>query len=85
MQVLNVRRIPSGETQGVRQVAQFDVQLTPECRILGCRLMRAPDGSHFVYGPMGRQGRVVTFGHDLAVKMTREAVSANDNRRNHAV
>ena len=79
MEILNFRRARQTEVRDIVHLASFDVQLTPDCRILGCRLMRAQDGKHLVYGPMARQGRAVTFSRELAEKITMEAVSANEH------
>lgn len=77
MEILNFRRQWHPDGRDIEQVGTFDVQLTPDCRILGCRLMQAKDGKRLVYGPISRRGRAVTFSRTLAEKIT-EAASANE-------
>jgi hypothetical protein len=80
MEILNLR--PTNDTgQRIRQIAVFDLQLTPGCRLFGLRLMEAPDGNRFVYGPQARGHRAATFAVDLAIEITERAVTAYEKNQ----
>lgn len=84
MQILSITPTPDDGRPGVREVAKFDLQVTPEVRLLGCKLMQAPDGKRFSYGPAARGNRAATFTHDYAVRVTKEAEKAYDKFRSAA-
>lgn len=84
MQILDIQPLPPDGRSGVRHVATFNLQITPGCRLYGLRLMQAPDGNMFVYGPQARGQRAATFSTDFAIELTREAVTAYENFKHAA-
>ena len=83
MQILNLAGTDDNRP-GVRESARFDLQITADCRIYGVRLMEAPDGHRFVYGPAARGQRAATFSTDFAIELTREAITAYENFKHAA-
>lgn len=80
MEVLSIRP----EHGGGSTVARFDVQLTPEVRMFGLRLVRVAKG-YRVYSPSAFGSNVATFAPALAEKLSRAALAAlagdTDDRR----
>jgi hypothetical protein len=83
MEILNIRPATDNGHR-IKQIAVFDLQLLPDCRLFGLRLMQAPDGNRFVYGPQARGHRAATFANELAIEITREAVTAYDKYQHAA-
>ncbi|RWE49275.1 MAG: hypothetical protein EOS79_07610 [Mesorhizobium sp.] len=73
MKVLDIRPAPPGVG---RTVAHFDVQLTPDCRLYGLRLVEAGGGRHLTYAPNSHGIRVATFTRELADQISRAASAA---------
>ncbi|MCZ4287864.1 hypothetical protein [Hoeflea alexandrii] len=70
------------EGRGDRKAVAFlDVELTPDVRLYGLRLVRQPDGRHMVYAPQAGQRRVATFSKPLAQSITDAAVAALEAAR----
>ena len=63
------------ETAG-RTIARFDIQLTPDCRIYGLRLIEAENGRRLTYAPSAGGIRLATFAPAMADKITRAACDA---------
>lgn len=59
-----------------RTVAQFDVQLTPDCRLYDLRLIVTDDGRYLSYAPNSHGRRVATFTPSLANDISRAASAA---------
>lgn len=71
MQILEIRTEPgSGNT-----IARFDVQLTPDIRMFGLKLVKTPRG-HRVYPPHTSTNNVATFAPIFAEKLIRAALAA---------
>lgn len=79
MEVLSISPTPHDGRPGVREIAKFDLQVTPDVRLHGCKLRQTPDGKRFSYGPAARGNRAASFTHDFAVRVTQEAAHAYDN------
>lgn len=86
MQILDFQLIdePSGRH---RAAAVFDLQLTPDCRLYGLRLLRMADGRLLTFAPQAGYRRVATFAAPLASEITKlatdqyEALTAHDRSR----
>lgn len=83
MQILELQPIdePGG---GHRAIAVFDLQLTPDVRLYGLRLLRMRDGRLLTFAPQSGYRRVATFATPLAAEITQlatdelRAVTADD-------
>ncbi|TIN33351.1 MAG: hypothetical protein E5Y10_32590 [Mesorhizobium sp.] len=73
MKILDIRPAPPGVG---RTIANFDVQLTPDCRFYGLRLVEAEGGRHLTYAPNSHGVRVATFTRELADTISRAASAA---------
>lgn len=73
MRVLYCHRV---DEPGARCVATVDVELNDHLRLYGLRLLRMPDGKHFIYAPQSGQRRVATFSKPMAERLTRLALEA---------
>lgn len=71
MRILSIRRDPGGGNT----VARFDVQLTPDVRMFGLKLVRTPRG-HRVYPPHSNVNNVATFAPAFAESLVRAALAA---------
>lgn len=58
---------------GNRAIGVFDLELTPEVRMYGLRLLRMKDGRLLTFAPQSGYRRVATFASSLAEKITRLA------------
>lgn len=71
-------------SSGHRAIAVFDLQLTPEARLYGLRLLRMRDGRLLTFAPQSGARRVATFAAPLAERITSlavdqyEALTANE-------
>ncbi|MBB4580389.1 hypothetical protein GGE45_002719 [Rhizobium aethiopicum] len=57
-------------------IAFVDIELNNDVRMYGLRLLRQPDGKHFLYSPQAGHRRTATFSRPLAEELTRLAVEA---------
>lgn len=57
-------------------LATIDVELSPDVRLYGLRLMRMRDGKHLVFAPQSGQRRTATFSVPMAERLTTLAVEA---------
>lgn len=71
MQILSIRPEPGGGNT----LARFDIQLTPDIRMFGLKLVATPRG-HRVYPPHTSTHNVATFAPAFAEKMIRAALAA---------
>ncbi|RUV89237.1 hypothetical protein EOA60_08300 [Mesorhizobium sp. M1A.F.Ca.IN.020.06.1.1] len=78
MKILDIRPAPPGVG---RTVAHFDVQLTPDCRLYGLRLVQGDGGRFLTYAPNSHGVRVATFARDLADEISRAASAAWSQHR----
>ncbi|WP_457660957.1 hypothetical protein [Sinorhizobium medicae] len=80
MEVLDIRPHHGGGST----IALFDVQLTPEVRMFGLRLVKVARG-YRVYSPSAHGCNVATFAPEFAEKLSRAALAAlageNDDSR----
>lgn len=75
MRVLFCHRVNEAR-DGQRCVATVDVELNEDVRLCGLRLLRMPDGKHFIYAPQAGQRRTATFSKPMAEKLTGLALAA---------
>ncbi|KQY12611.1 hypothetical protein [Rhizobium sp. Root482] len=86
MRILYLQPIdePSG---GHRAIAVFDLELTPEARLYGLRLLRMRDGRLLTFAPQSGSRRVATFATELAARITslaideHKALTAHDSQK----
>lgn len=57
-------------------IAFVDVEIGPELRMYGLRIVRQPDGRHLVYSPQAGHRRTATFGKAMAEQITVLALEA---------
>jgi hypothetical protein len=67
---------PTRETGSKDCVAFVDVELNEHVRLYGLRLVRQPDGVHFLFAPQAGHRRTATFSKPLAERLTALAVEA---------
>ena len=67
---------PTQERNWRACVAFVDVELNEHVRLYGLRLVRQPDGNHFLYAPQAGQRRTATFSATMAKRLTELAVDA---------
>jgi hypothetical protein len=86
MRIMNVEPANRPGGNGMRILAHFDAQVTPDIRLHGLRLLEAPDGSRCIYAAQFGARRSATFGRPLAEQITaaatqalQEAVTAHDD------
>jgi hypothetical protein len=90
MQILDIKPVASSGG-GMRTIAHFDLQLTPEVRLHGMKLLRNDTGRTITYAPQSGVRRTATFARPLAEKITAaalksymEATTANDENQSTA-
>ncbi|MGO7541848.1 hypothetical protein ACC680_25050 [Rhizobium ruizarguesonis] len=71
MHIISIRP----ETTGGNTLARFDVQLTPDIRMFGMKLVKTPRG-HRVYPPNTSMNNVATFAPAFAESMICAALAA---------
>ena len=71
MHILSIRPEPPGGNN----LARFDVQLTPDIRMFGLKLVKTPRG-HRVYPPHTNVHNCATFAPEFAASMIRAALAA---------
>jgi hypothetical protein len=76
MHILSITPSHSDGGGSVREVARFDLQLSPDVRLYGLRLMQTPEGRHLTYAPSSAGRRFATFAPTLVEDITISAVSA---------
>lgn len=67
---------PTGERGAKDCVAFVDVELNEDIRLYGLRLVRQPDGAHFLFAPQSGPRRTATFSKPLAERLTVLALEA---------
>lgn len=67
---------PTRECGAKDCVAFVDVELNEHIRLYGLRLVRQPDGAHFLFAPQSGPRRTATFSKPLAERLTALAVEA---------
>ncbi|WP_337267117.1 hypothetical protein [Oryzifoliimicrobium ureilyticus] len=67
---------PTNETGDRACVAFVDVELNEHIRLYGLRLVRQPDGNHFLFAPQAGHRRSATFSKPLAERLTALALEA---------
>lgn len=82
MRILNLSPV-ANDGGGMRTLAFFDLELTPDVRLYGLRLLEAPGGNRVVYAAQAGSRRTATFSRSLAEAITKlistelEAVTAD--------
>lgn len=67
---------PTNERGAKDCVAFVDVELNDHVRLYGLRLVRQPDGAHFLFAPQSGPRRTATFSKPLAERLTTLALEA---------
>lgn len=75
MRVLYCRR-PDSRRANDRCIATVDVELNDHVRLYGLRLLRMPDGKHFLFAPQSGQRRTATFSKPMSERITALALEA---------
>ncbi|MGO7965274.1 hypothetical protein ACC720_17615 [Rhizobium ruizarguesonis] len=71
MHIIAIRPEPTGGNT----LARFDIQLTPDIRMFGMKLVKTPRG-HRVYPPNTSMNNVATFAPAFTESMVRAALAA---------
>jgi hypothetical protein len=74
MRILYVHHVTEGG--GSQCMAYVDVELNEHVRLYGLRLLRKPDGAHYLFAPQAGHRRTATFSKPLAERLTALAVEA---------
>ncbi|SCB41716.1 hypothetical protein [Rhizobium multihospitium] len=89
MQILDFKLIDE-QSGGHRAIACFDLELTPEVRLYGLRLLKMRDGRLLTFAPQSGYRRVATFAAPLAERITKlatdqfEAMTADGDNTDRA-
>ena len=75
MRILFCRQ-PESRRDDDRCIATVDVELDEHVRLYGLRLLRMPDGKHFIYAPQSGQRRTATFSRPMSERLTALALEA---------
>lgn len=67
---------PTSESGGKHCIAFVDIELNEHVRLYGLRLLRQPDGAHYLFAPQAGHRRTATFSKPLAEHLTTLAVEA---------
>ena len=73
MKIISIRPAPPG-TDG-RAIAHFDVEITPDLRLMGLRLVET-NGRYLTYAPNSHGRPTATFSRHLANDLSRAASAA---------
>lgn len=76
MHVLYCHRLDEPAGGGHYCLAAIDLQLNPDVRLYGLRLLRMRDGKHLLFAPQSGRRRVATFSLPLAKALTEVALQA---------
>ena len=79
MQVLYVH--PVKKDDGDQCLAFVDVELNEHVRLYGLRLLRKPDGAHYLFAPQAGHRRTATFSRPMAERLTALALEAYEAAR----
>lgn len=77
MKILYCHRLDEAR-DGQRCLATVDVELNEHIRLYGLRLLRMPDGKHFLFAPQSGQRRTATFSRPMSERLTSLALEAYD-------
>jgi len=61
---------------GAQCLAFVDIELNEHVRLYGLRLLRKPDGAHYLFAPQAGHRRTATFSKPMAERLTSLAVEA---------
>nr|WP_314095163.1 hypothetical protein [uncultured Shinella sp.] len=76
MRILDLKPAVGNGGGAVKLVANFDLELSPDVRLFGLRLIEAADGRRLVYAANANGGRrSATFSPTLAAAITKAAAS----------
>lgn len=78
MRILNARRLslPPGR-RGFTPIVRFDFEPVDGVSVLGCQIIRAPDGRTLVYGPPSKGGdTVIHMAPKVRAAIIEQALSA---------
>ena len=74
MRIIEIRPSPPGADG--RAVAHFDIEISPDVRLFGLRLIEAPSGHHLVYAANFQGRPTATFSREFASSLSRAACAA---------
>jgi hypothetical protein len=75
MQILAIRQVA-----GAKDIAFYDVEITPHLRLFNVLLRKSPDGRLRSFAPKAFGKHAASFHPDLAEQMTQAAVAALKSR-----
>jgi hypothetical protein len=67
---------PTRESGPKDCVAFVDIELNEHVRLYGLRLLRQPDGAHFLFAPQAGHRRTATLSKPMAERLTALALEA---------
>lgn len=70
MRILKIEPTFGTAPSGLRNRAFFDIELSEDIRVYGCKLQQKPDGRFLSYPPSGRGARTMTFSPELSDKIS---------------
>ena len=70
MRILKIEPTFGIAPSGLRNRAFFDIELSDDIRVFGCKLQQKPDGRFLSYPPSGRGARTMTFSPELSDKIS---------------
>jgi hypothetical protein len=77
MKILCIRPVArNGDDRRFRDLADFDVLVNEGLRLLGLRLVEAPNGRRLVYSPAKHGRAFATFGPEFAREISATATAA---------
>jgi hypothetical protein len=76
MRVLFAYPVTEPENKKTRCLGTIDLELTPDVRLYGLRLLQMPDGAKILYAPHAGHRRSATFSPALAKTLTTMAMDA---------
>ena len=76
MRILKIEPTHGVTPSGLRNRAFFDIELSEDIRVFGCKLQQKPDGKYLSFPPSGRGVRAMTFSPELSEKISALASKA---------
>jgi hypothetical protein len=84
MRVLYAHPIVEPETKATRCLGTIDLELSPDVRLYGLRLLHMPDGKKILFAPHAGHRRTATFSPELGKTLTAMAIEALGDAANDA-
>ena len=80
MRITRLDQVHIVTSGSMRTIAYFDVELSPEIKLYGMRLLEAPSGKRISYAPSSGGRRFATFAPDLAASITDAAIKSYERQ-----